>query len=528
MTLDGAGNKVERALELASKWQTAEAFALINDPDIDQTGDVAMCRLLLKAFHAIQNGSDEAGIRECLLAIKHLERSGYKHLLAWAYTSVGQSFGRLGSPEVGLDWVRKGIAGAEDRSDEQQLRRSLGAEGDLFVLLDKYEEASAAYEKALNLRDTPLSTDEEVGLHNQLANVHLHFARRKDREKLTSEEFAAKALEHAHFAVTASSLDVESLVNLGSAYSLLGKYTEADETFKQAMSISEMPVQIQLDLLSSYARLLCDMKRYSEADDLLKQAYDKARSSNLDEALNRIFEGRIRLEMLLGKTSEAMLWSERQLKFIEEQYRRRLATIARNAEIFIDVERTRLADRRNKIQTGALSAINALGQQTDARQNETLKDSLTDCLNRRGFTAHSESMLVPGGRAALAIVDADNFKSINDHYGHEIGEKVLKTISRIFTDSLRGSDLVARYDGEEFVLLLHGIGSEIAWGICERLRLAVANHGWGNVNPGLHVTVSIGIAARLNDEALDLLTTTAAAAIARAKAEGRNRVIAGN
>jgi diguanylate cyclase (GGDEF)-like protein len=431
--------------------------------------------------------------------------------------------------------VLAGLRGEFARCNGVALLISLKDKGDLFALLDKYEDALSSYERALNLQDNPLSVDDEAELLNKLTDTHLSLARHMDQEKQASAELAGKALECAHTAVNlAGSEDNQrflawSLVNLGSAYSLAGKYIEAEEAFKKAMALSETPMRIQVDLLVNYAWMLCDVKRFSEADVMLTQAYDKTQSSNLDGAMDRIFEARTRLEMLSGKTAEAMLWSERRFKFTENQYRRRLASIARNAEIYIDIERTRLADRRNKIQTGALSAIKASGWQANGiGQDQGLKDSLTGCLNRLGFTAHSASMLAPGGRAALAIVDADNFRSINDHYGHEIGDRVLKTISKIFTDSLRGSDLVARYDGEEFALLLHGIGSEIAWGICERLRLAVANHGWGNVNPGLHVTVSIGIAARANDETLDILTTTANTAVSRAKAEGRNRVIAGN
>ena len=534
MAMDGAGNVIEQALELASKWRIVEAFDLINNPEVDQTGDVEMCRLLFKSYNAMHAGRYETGTRETLLAVKQLERSGYRYLLDWVYSEIGVSFGILGSPEVGLDWVTKAITGAEDRSDEGQIRRSLSDKARLLVMIDEYDQAIALWEKALNLRDVPISIAEETNLLNDLAEIHLRFARREDQDGSTPKQHAEKGSELARSAlklIEAASDDqamAKSLLNLGSALDLMGKFVEAEDAFKKAASLAGTFPSIQVELLVNYAWMLCDMARFAEAETMLVRAYDWAQSSNQENLMDRIFEARVRLATLAGKSSEVLIWSERQAKFLENRYRQRLAVIARNAEIFIDVERIRLSERRNKIQTGALAAIQASGSQSKVEQSEPLNDSLTSCLNRRGFAIHSEAMFVPGGRAALAIVDADNFKSINDRYGHEVGDKVLKAIGKIFNDSLRNSDLVAHYDGEEFVVLLHGIGSEIAWGICERLRLAIEHHGWGTINAGLHVTVSIGVAAREHDEVLETLTSVASTAVARAKSEGHNRVIAGH
>lgn len=531
MTIDNVGNVVERTLELASNGQIAEAVSLINAPDINQTGDVEMCRLLFKSYKSMREGLREIGIRETLLAIKHLGRSGYAYLLHWINSEVGVNFGILGSPEVGLEWVNKALAGAEDHSNESQMRRSLSDQAFLLAMIDQYVDAVAALEKALQLRENPISVNDETRLLNKLAETFLRFNRQAD--SIQSQQ-AEQALDRARTALSLiettgnDRLIGRSLVNMGSALSLLMKYAEAEDLFKKAMPLAQPFPQIQEELLCSYAWMLCDLKRFAEADEMLIQAYDKAQSSNLDVAMGRVFETRIRLAMLSGQTADALLWSDRQTRFLENRYRERLAVVARNAEIFIDVERTRLSERRNKIQTGALAAIQVLGSESNTAQSETLNDSLTGCLNRRGFEINANAMFVPGGRAALAIVNNDNFKSINDRYGHEIGDKVLKTIGKIFNDSLRNSDLVAHYNGDEFMVLLHGIGPEIAWGICERLRLAVEHHGWGTINSGLHTTVSIGLAAREHDETLDMLTIIADKAVSRAKSEGSNRVITGH
>ena len=125
------------------------------------------------------------------------------------------------------------------------------------------------------------------------------------------------------------------------------------------------------------------------------------------------------------------------------------------------------------------------------------------------------------------IADIDHFKSINDKYGHEAGDKVLHAAAMIFIRSLRDADLVARLDGEKFLLVVKGVGKEAAWGTCERLRQAVEKHGWGTIAPNLHVTASLGLAVRLHNEDLDTLTAKAEAVLSEAEAESRNRVVAG-
>jgi diguanylate cyclase (GGDEF)-like protein len=134
---------------------------------------------------------------------------------------------------------------------------------------------------------------------------------------------------------------------------------------------------------------------------------------------------------------------------------------------------------------------------------------------------------VPGKRAAFAMVDVDGFKSINDRFGHAAGDKVIRAIATIFVEALRGSDIVARFENDQFLLVIQGVENVAAWGTCERLRQAVEKHGWGNIAPNLHVTASIGLVVRSNDEDLETLTPKANAALYKAKSEGRNRVIAG-
>ncbi|HEU0292311.1 MAG TPA: GGDEF domain-containing protein, partial [Anaerolineales bacterium] len=106
-------------------------------------------------------------------------------------------------------------------------------------------------------------------------------------------------------------------------------------------------------------------------------------------------------------------------------------------------------------------------------------------------------------------------------------DKILQSMAQIFKKSLRDSDLVARRGEDEFVLLVNGVEGDAAWGTCERLRLAVERYGWGMIAPNLRMTISLGLAVRMEDEDMDALASTAEIALSQAKETGRNKVLAG-
>ena len=526
---------VDRILGLASKWQMVEAAALVNELSAPgESENFIACRKLLNGIRDIREGRYEVGVREALPALTHLERHGFRAFLDWAYSAIGFGFGVLGSPEIGLEWVNKAIAGAERRSDEAQLRRSFSDEGHLLAMLDESERAIASFNKALALQDLRPSSGEKIGILNDLAHVYVSFARREEQDADQRMRLARKAVERAQLAMTIlerqanAQLEAISLENLGSAFSILGDFAEAEAAFVKALPLSESDARIQVEVLTSYARLLSDLKRFDEADSLLAQALQRAQADKQATALDRISETRIRLEILAGRNTEALVLSERRFRSLENQYRQRITTIARNAGIFVELEQARLAERETRARRDESSAASKnLSLGARGLQDETLRDDLTGCLNRRGLALSSESYFTPGRHMALVSADIDHFKSINDRFGSAAGDKILQSITQIFNKSLREADLVARVDGEEFLLLINGVETDAAWGTCERLRLAVERYGWGTIAPGLRVTISIGLAVRMNDEDMDSLTSKADRALKQAKTAGRNRVISG-
>jgi diguanylate cyclase (GGDEF)-like protein len=162
------------------------------------------------------------------------------------------------------------------------------------------------------------------------------------------------------------------------------------------------------------------------------------------------------------------------------------------------------------------------------------RDGLTGITNRRGFDEQFEAEWRRAVRAdeplSLALIDVDDFKRYNDHYGHPAGDECLKTVARALSAALpRASDLLARYGGEEFVVLLPMTGDDGARVVAERLRSAIVALAYphARATTGAQVTVSIGLASIRpgRQQAPHDLLHAADQALYTAKAAGNNRVV---
>ncbi|HVK94580.1 MAG TPA: GGDEF domain-containing protein, partial [Noviherbaspirillum sp.] len=150
-------------------------------------------------------------------------------------------------------------------------------------------------------------------------------------------------------------------------------------------------------------------------------------------------------------------------------------------------------------------------------------DPLTGVKNRRFFFQAMPA--VPGPNDAAMLLDIDHFKSINDRFGHAVGDSVLQEVAKRIGGSIRGGDVLARYGGEEFIIFLPGAGVQKACMIGERIRdaIAITEVDCGGLRVG--VTISIGVATS-GDMRCDLQTLAEMAdrALYRAKTDGRNCV----
>ena len=196
-------------------------------------------------------------------------------------------------------------------------------------------------------------------------------------------------------------------------------------------------------------------------------------------------------------------------------------------------------DRREQELAGRLQGLServanmeheALGyrEHLEEQRQKALLDPLTGLPNRAAWSERVEREMVEwqenGGHLAMAILDLDHFKRINDSYGHLAGDKVLKIVADQLRKRLQGRDFIARFGGEEFVLLLPQRSPAAAAQVAEVMRATVEACPFHFKGERVVITTSIGLAAFRSGERADQVLKRADAALYRAKEQGRNLV----
>jgi diguanylate cyclase (GGDEF)-like protein len=161
----------------------------------------------------------------------------------------------------------------------------------------------------------------------------------------------------------------------------------------------------------------------------------------------------------------------------------------------------------------------------DVFYEQAIHDPLTGLYNRqyladaaRRLCALDDRSLRPG--IAVLMIDLDHFKKVNDEFGHNVGDQVLKHVAQSITAGSRRGDIVVRYGGEEFVVVLAGVDFTIAQSVARRIRASVAAPG----SECPEITASLGVALRAQAEGFEHLVERADKAMCMAKAAGRDRV----
>ncbi|GAB4177359.1 MAG: response regulator [Roseiflexaceae bacterium] len=228
-----------------------------------------------------------------------------------------------------------------------------------------------------------------------------------------------------------------------------------------------------------------------------------------------------------------------------------LAAVIRQEEAFVSIPIVFLSGETDRdVQLGAMnrggddfltkpiaaehlvSAVRNRAERARGLRAHLIRDGLTGLLNHTTIEQQFEREIIRARRksstVALALIDVDHFKRVNDTYGHPIGDRVLKALARLLQQELRRSDMIGRYGGEEFVVILPDTDAHAALDVLERLRVAFSQIRHQAGSTSFAVTISAGIA--MLDTLSDSQAMMAAAdtALYQAKRTGRNRVILSN
>ncbi|MBV8035022.1 GGDEF domain-containing protein [Roseateles sp.] len=504
--------------------------------------------LALLAHQYPRLGSLTTSARYATEALALAERLGDDGLRADALISQCYVYGQLLMGREALASGMKALAAARRAADPVREAWALNRVGVAYSSLENPAQACASTEQAMEIAASNAAPEVLFSCHNNLAYFWLR--RAEDAQALGAD---AAVLAEALASARRTAEQATALARLsGSPFQVAVAVSNLVNALLAGGLLDEA-----LPLLNEFGHLSHDhgYRTLAIEADVQRAVFLRQRGEPLQAArilaalLHAAAEPPPKLRRLLiralyethkacGQYREALSWLEELVGLDRQISRDNLALQTEVILIRDQVEQAQAradsaaADaRRERARAAHLeNEQQRLREHAMALDRAAHEDVLTGLHNRR----HAEfalPLLVEGARMAgqvisVAALDVDHFKKINDTHGHAVGDAVLQQLAQLLRHRLRSADLMARIGGEEFLAVLVGIAPPQAAEICERLRLAVVEHDWAAITPGLVVRISVGIAggALQPQQQGDSLLNRADRALYAAKRGGRNRV----
>lgn len=485
----------------------------------------------LRAFFLYRRGALPAMIRAGEAVLPLLRNQGPSEQLCELLRWMTLGGFETGDFETAIRCANEGCAMAQELGEVRQLALSLNALGATFERMgDPWQAERLMSEAAVLVRDQATHFEQLVTLNNlcgvALGAFYLLRDSGNDVECAAALEralrYAREARPHAQ-AYGDPFPRVMTEGNLGEALLHSGALEEAEALLMHALDDARnRGYQAQSwRLRCSLAELALLREQPQEAyDDLATLLQETSGNAPAATAL-RLHHALYRAAKLLGRHEEALRQHE---AFEAIERRRSIAQLMAQSRFFV----TRLEAEQARAQAAhARAEADEAREKAEALLDHVERDPLTGLGNRRLLESRMPVLAREAERRGqpltLALIDADRFKSINDRFGHAVGDRVLQILAGMLKENTRGSDLLLRYGGEEFLVLFPDTDPDRAFEVCERLRERVEAYAWQDLAPDLEVTLSIGLAST-PPFAGDLLISQADAAMYRAKHLGRNRV----
>jgi diguanylate cyclase (GGDEF)-like protein len=477
----------------------------------------------LRAFF-IYRRSDFAGLLALVDTLSPLLRDHAGPDLPEYLRSVTLAASEMARFDIALPYAYEVNALAEADGRPAPRALALNAFGACFERMGDPWQAERLMREALRLvRDGGTPRDVFITLNNLCAVlIGAYYLLRGESTAPEAQAALARALPLAREAIALVPAVGEPFVrvfargNLGEILVHLGEADEARELLDAARAEA-----VALGFRPQEQRVRCSLAEWElrhgdpalARDDMLALLADGAASPTtavrahhaLYAAAQRLGDAALALRHLEHKAELERRRAVLQLRAQSEQFITRLEAEQSRREAEHQRERARVMEA------------------------DALRDQLTGLSNRRDVAQRLPALLAEAARTghpvAVVMLDLDHFKQVNDRFGHLVGDQVLAAVAQILRENLRATDLIARTGGEEFLAVLPDAPPGRAREACERMRARVEAHPWAVLAPGLAVTTSAGLAtAPPYDEAV--LMARADAALYRAKAAGRNRVVA--
>ncbi|GLY94435.1 tetratricopeptide repeat-containing diguanylate cyclase [Actinoplanes sp. NBRC 103695] len=494
-----------------SRFRTLPEPAAVAERRAERIGDDELINRarLLTAGVLLREGRSEEGGRAAHQVLAWAEREGSPYLLARTHRELAIFYRQVGDSATALTHAVQCVGHLTD--DVAPVVRARH----LLSLATALDETGSAEEAERRFREA-LRVATAVGDHELALYILNNMAYTASE---TGDEPAARALIEHMRDVQASSgapFSANELDTIARVEMMSGRYDAVEATLRAVLEAGQTAVLgNEGDAFAMCLLTLAEARRAAGRHDATQEA--------LDAALRMCDERGLHAVRAQVREEQALLYAD----------------TGRYREAFVEhrafhAESTALHSAQREARARALQAV---FEATEARRSSdhfremAHRDALTGLYNRRFVNERLPDLIgdatVRRTPLALAIVDLDHFKRVNDTLSHSTGDTVLVQVAQMLTEAATGPAIAARMGGEEFLLIMPGADLAEAARRCEALRLRIRAHSWAAVTGSLPVTTSIGVTAATEGRSTpSALLSQADRNLYAAKRSGRDRVVA--
>jgi diguanylate cyclase (GGDEF)-like protein len=474
-----------------------------------------MCRARL---HLNQAQAAE-GLKDALAATALFEGACEPGLALDAVSFAVASASVAGQLALAAEMATKAVLGLDSAGDDSLIANVANRLGNFCYEFLDYDRAVLQFEAGLAAAERAGDREKVCMELYNIADALLR-ANRASRAKLRPSgtgpdqvERARRALQRLleeaaqglQLAFSVEGLRAEVLFETGHPLEALGVI---DRALRGAGLVQDIQ-KVDFPLVES--RCLRALGRDRAAAEAAERAVEVARAGRNHQDLMLALEERMTARQAVGDLEGALADAAEAKSLMMALYQRQTSQIAEQVW-----ERAALERERRQLE-----------QQAAAATLSAEEDALTGIGNRRRLKRFLDDVAETPATLALVMADIDLFKEINDTFGHELGDMVLRALGELLAAEARSGQVVVRYGGEEFVFAMPGAELAAAASFAERTRSAVASYPWAELDARLAVTISLGVSSGRSDEWPSVLAE-ADSALYLAKRRGRNRVEVAN
>jgi diguanylate cyclase (GGDEF)-like protein len=466
---------------------------------LEESGDeAAVCQVLTEQSLPL----NELGMHEEALAVlargrQIAQRLGRRDLLYWVHNRTGVVHGSMGHHDLSMAYLMRALTMVDGMDAEAR-----------FCILNNVGDSAIRHVAKLRAEGDPEGAEQALTAalgHVEGALLLAREAGNPFRESIVLDNYGMLVALAGDFERAARLIEDARVLAVRHGY--------------QSLETSALQHRAQVRLLGGDPRVAIDGLQVALAR--CEEIGEKPTAMEIHEVLSGAYE-------MVGDLAAALAHYRAFHALEREAHNNAAAVRARMAvhgfeldNARLEAENARLEAELHRVRSAELEADNL------SWQRRATEDALTGLPNRRYVDQRLPELAAAGGALCVAVADVDRFKGVNDRFGHFVGDEVLRRIAGLLRDDVREHDLLARFGGEEFLIVLSDAGPDDAAARCESVRARVAAYPWGQVHPGLSVTISLGLAAMPPGGDLAAALNLADQRLYAAKRAGRNRVEAG-